>query len=139
MSTFAELNAEIDNFQTVTTPKEGSEYPWRHFPQRIIDGISRAPGIRCGCGRVFEAQSWEAPSDQPAPKLWAAFQRFKEHVAAVQHEHSVELAHQPKDIILADEQSWESCPYCAIRGCEGGCRNEQARILHYELSTGERD
>jgi len=103
--TYAELLVEIDSFVPVVTPCEGSEYPWIHRPGRIIDGITRVPGIRCGCGRVFEAHAYEAPSNQPSPELWAAFQKFKAH--------SEELATAK--------------------------RIEQARILDYELRTGERE
>ena len=88
--TFAELNAEIDSFQTVITPCEGSEYPWRHFPERIIDGHSCYISVRCGCGKVFEVHAGQAPTNQPAPILWASFQRFKEHVAAIQPDRKVE-------------------------------------------------
>lgn len=78
-----ELDQEIDSFQPVTTPCKGSQYPWIHRPERIIDGVSRTPGIRCGCGKVFEGKSWQAPSNQPAPALWSAFQNFKAHVSTL--------------------------------------------------------
>jgi hypothetical protein len=83
MSTFAELNAEIDSFLPVVTPCPGSEYPWRHFPERTRDGASHQLGIRCGCGKVFEGHAWQAPVTQPAPELWAAFQAFKGHVEQI--------------------------------------------------------
>ena len=78
-----ELDQEIDSFQPVTTPCKGSQYPWIHRPERIIDGVSRTPGIRCGCGKVFEGKSWQAPSNQPAPAPWSAFQNFKAHVSTL--------------------------------------------------------
>lgn len=77
---FEQLNREIDAFAPVKTLCEGSAYPWIHYPERIVDGITRVPGIACGCGKIFEAHSCEAPSNQPAPELWASFQKFKAHM-----------------------------------------------------------
>jgi hypothetical protein len=79
MSTYQELLAEIAAFKPLTTPCEGSVHPWIHRPERIVDGLRRAPGIRCGCGKVFEGYAWLAPVTQPAPELWSAFQDFKAH------------------------------------------------------------
>jgi hypothetical protein len=84
--TVAELNAEIDSFKPVRTPCEGSAYPWIHRPERIIFGISRATGIRCTCGRIFEGRPWQAKTNQPAPELWSAMQAFKGHIQDLQSE-----------------------------------------------------
>jgi len=83
MISYDQLYAEIRNFRTVITPCAGSPYPWKHFPNVFVYGESPMRGIQCGCGRTFHGWSHEAATDQPAPELWSAFEKFKAHIAEV--------------------------------------------------------
>jgi hypothetical protein len=82
MQTITELNAEIDAFVPIKTPCPGSPYPWIHRPQRVVDGLTGTPGIRCTCG-YMKLGYFQAPIDQPAPELWASLQAFKIHYESI--------------------------------------------------------
>jgi hypothetical protein len=79
--TIEALKAEIAGFKPLHETHGGTR--WTHFPERIVDGLTKVPGIRCACGKMFASREWEVPTDQPAPALWGSFQGFKAHIAEV--------------------------------------------------------